>query len=544
MSDLTRRTFLVAAAGAAGAVSLGSDPAAAAARRCRTHRTARLALATGARFDQGVASGQPSCRGITLWTHLEGLDRNAGVTLEVAKDSSFRRVVHRRTATASAARNGAVHARLSGCALRPGERYFYRFSTRDADSPVGRFQTTRPPDSREPVRVGFFSCQDYEEGFYTAHAGLAAEDDLDVVVCLGDYIYENANAEDEGVRDDRTGDASQEALTLPHYRDKYALYHSDQDLRALRAAHPLMAIWDDHEVDNNYAGLTPDNTEAVPFPERRASAYRAFFEAMPRIRSRRELDRIYGSIRLGRTAELLLLDERQYRSDQPCDDMQGFANCPEAFGSGQTMLGREQKAWLQRRLRESDATWKLVGNQVMMMALDAPPGNALNPDGWDGYKAEREEILSDAARRGVEDIAFLTGDIHAFFAGQVTPSGRQPHAGTTNPEFGGSVATEFVGGSMTSSGEAVDAGEPAAQELVNRLDDPAIRANNPHIVFSELQQRGYGVLEARPDRLDVVYRAARTVREPRSDVFDLARFRVAAGRPVVDVVASPGPVRH
>jgi alkaline phosphatase D len=535
MSKVDRRTFLAATLAAGGAVSLGSDPAAAAARRCRTHKRARIAQATGVRFDQGVAAGQPSCRGITLWTHVEGLDRSANVTLEVATDPDFRRVVARRSAVASAPRNGAVHTRLSGCPLVAGERYWYRFSTRDADSPVGRFRTARPPDSREPVRIGFFSCQDYEEGFYTAHAGLAAEDDLDLVVSLGDYIYENANAEDEGVRDDRTGDESQEVLTLDHYRAKYGLYHSDTDLQALRAAHPIMAIWDDHEVDNDHAGLNADVEEVVPFPERRANAYRAFFEAMPRIRARRDRDRIYGAIPLGRTAELILLDERQYRSDQPCDGVQ-TASCPEASSPSQTMLGARQKAWFQNRLRSSPATWKLVGNQVMMMSLDAPAGNPLNPDQWDGYKVERQEILTDAARRGVENIAFLTGDIHVFFAGQVTPSGRQPHPGTTNLQFGGSVATEFVGGSMTSSGEAVEAGEPTIQEIVNDLTDPVIRANNPHIVFSEAQRRGYGVLEARADRLDVTFRAAQTVRQPRSEVFDLARFRVAAGRPVVEVL--------
>jgi alkaline phosphatase D len=530
-SRLDRRRFLTGALATASGLALASSPALA---RCRVPRVRASGL-SGLAFDQGVASGQPTCRGITLWTKLGGLERDGTLQLEVSRDEDFRRIVTRRSVTARTARGGTVHARLTGCRLEPGERYFYRFSTRDADSPVGRFQTARPPDSREPVRIGFFSCQAYEAGYYTPHAGLLAEEDLDLVVCLGDYIYEQPFYEQ--VRPDTTGDQG-EVQTLDEYRAKYALYHTDPLLTELRRMHPLMAIWDDHEVEDNYAADQPGaatRNPRVPFAERRAAGYRSFFEHMPRIRSRSDRDRIYGGLRLGRHVDLLLLDQRQYRDDQPCGDQIGNADCLESFDPERTMLGTTQRDWFERRLAASDATWKIVGSQVMFMALDVPAGHTLNPDQYDGYKAERERLMRFIAENAIDNVSILTGDIHTFFAGQVTPSGRQPFPGAPND---GAVATEFVGGAVTSDGVPETIGvDDVSAALVNQLDEPTIRANNPHIEYVDTNFKGYGVLEASADELLVTFRAARTIDEPASEVFDLARFRVAAGLPQVEVVA-------
>ena len=530
---LSRRQFVTGTLAAAGGLAVASSPALA---RCRRMARVRASQVTGAVFDQGVASGQPTCRGVTLWTRLAGLGESAPIELEVSRDADFRRVVVRREVEAKLARNSTVHARLSGCPLEPGERYFYRFSTRDANSPVGRFRTALPPDSREPVRIGFFSCQDFEAGFYTAHAGLAAERDLDLVVCLGDYIYETSG-EDAPVRDDTTGGPDGEVVTLDEYREKYALYHSDPNLLEVRRLHPLISIWDDHEVENNYAGLTPESgaNTSLPFPERRANGYRAFFEHMPRVRSRSDIDRIYGGLRLGRNVDLLLLDERQYRDDQPCGDMIGNADCPESFDPNRTLLGTAQRDWLERRLDRSDATWKVIGNQVMIMAIDVPAGHAVNPDQWDGYKAERERLMRFVADRGIENVSFVTGDIHTFFAGQVTPSGREPDVSSVPPA--GAVATEFVAGSITSDGIPEQFGvNETSEALADQLDEPTIRANNPHIEYVDTSTKGYAVAEARPDELLVTYRGARSITEPSSEVFDLARFRVEPGTPQVEVV--------
>ena len=348
--------------------------------------------------------------------------------VEISRDEDFRSVLYRQNVVADVERGFAVHHRADNAALKPGEQYFYRFYTCDENSPVGRFRTARPADSAEPVRIGFFSCQAFEAGFYTAHAGLAAEPDLDAVVCLGDYIYEKVFYNDPEARPDRTGrDKDGYVETLEEYRAKYALYHTDSRLLEVRRKFPLIAITDDHEVEDNYAGGTPGGEGregGIPFAQRRNNGYRTFFEHMPRIRDPREADRTYGSIPLGRHAELMLLDTRQYRDDQPCGD-QFFVPCTESEAPGRTLLGAAQKQWLKDRLAASPATWKVVANQVMIMSLDGPSRNEVNKDGWDGYAAERQELLEFLDQRKIQDVTFITGDIHTFLAGNVTATGRQ-----------------------------------------------------------------------------------------------------------------------
>jgi alkaline phosphatase D len=525
----TRRAFLgSAAAGAAGLMvprSLGARSGGGA-----------LPLVRDARFAQGVASGQQGVNGITLWTKLEGLERTSRLQVEISRDEDFRSVLYRQDVVADAERAFAVHHRAEHPVLRPGEQYFYRFATCDRSSPVGRFRTARPADSREPVRIGFFSCQAFEAGHYTAHSGLANEPDLDLVVCLGDYIYERVFY-DVGLagREDRTGaNRDGDVQSLGEYRDKYALYHSDPRLLEVRRQFPLIAIWDDHEVEDNYARdlpgtATPEDGRRSPFLDRRAAGYRAFFEHMPRLRVPEEADRTYGTIPLGAQADLFLLDQRQYRDDQPCGD-EFFAPCDESEQPGRTLLGEAQKAWLKRGLQSSRASWKVVANQAMVMSLDGPPRNEINKDQWDGYAAERTELVEHLSANGVRDVTFITGDIHSFFAGNVTATGRQ--GSPTDPP---PAATEFVGGAITSRG-IVPPEVRMSDAQAALLTDAAVLANNPHIRFSDMNLKGYAVMECTEDELKVVFRAAREVETPASDVFDLQRFRVARGSAEVELV--------
>ena len=534
--EFVRGAFAVASAGALAQVGPASELATAAGKR-------RALPLRGARFRQGVAAGEPAPRAITLWTKLGGVERRGTVELEVARDPGFDRVVERRTVLARTRHDHAVKARVGN--LKPNERYWYRFDSGQRSSPVGTFRTLPPFDSRLPVRVAIFSCQDYEPGFYTAHAGLAEERDIDLVVCLGDYIYERSFYE-EKVRRDRTGaNRDGEVQTLKEYRHKYGLYHADANLRRLRQSHAMLGIWDDHEAEDNYTAMLPGDAtldRRIAFARRRRNGYRAYFEHMPFRSPRkreRELDRfrVHRSLRLGRNAELILLDERKFKDDQPCgDEAPPGPDCSDAElnDPSRTMLGAKQKRWLKRRLRSSDATWKLVANQVMMMSLDVPPGEPFIVDQWDGYAAERREIVSMIRDRGIENVSFLTGDIHTFFAGDVTPSGRQNAA-----KMPAAVATEFVGGSMTSLGVpetlAGATGAPLPPEIIAVLADSAgIRANNPHITYSETEHRGYAVVEAHRDRLEVDYRAPATTKEPRSPMLTLKRFQVDAGTPRVE----------
>jgi alkaline phosphatase D len=436
--------------------------------------------------------------------------------------------VHRRTVTARVSEDGAVKARVTR-GLKPGERYWYRFEARDNASRVGRFETLRPPDSREPVRIAFFSCQDYQAGYYGAHSAIARED-VDLVICLGDYIYEKNFY--EGPRRDTLGaNRDGEVMTLPEYRSKYELYRSDPDLQAMHAAHPFLGIWDDHEVEDNYAGNLPgdaaDDRRGVPFARRRLAGYRAYYEWMPFRRPVRRDIPNYRALRLGRHAELFLLDERQYRSDQPCGD-QFFVACPEAEQGDQTLLGAEQKAWLKDRLAASGASWKVVGNQLMIMALDTAGGAPINKDQWDGYGRERREILGFVQDRGIRDVTFVTGDIHTFFAGDVGIDGRGPE----------SVATEFVGGSLTSLGipELVQgtSGLPLTPDQITTVTGQ-LRTVNPHLKYDEQESRGYGVLTASEGELRVEFKAVDALRRS-TDARTIGSFRVARGEPRVQVL--------
>ncbi len=543
---MDRREFIGAAASGGAALALVAAPAGAASLLRSGPAGKRPAAARGARFLQGVACGDPSPRGISLWTRLDQIERSATVELEVARDPDFRRVVERRRVVARKGRDYTLEARLSG--LKPAEQYFYRFDTGERSSEVGRFRTLPPRGSRQPVRIGVFSCQDYGPGYYTAHAGLAQED-LDLVICLGDYIYERTFYE-PAVREDTLGaNGDGEVQTLAEYRQKYSLYHSDPNLQAVRASFPLMAISDDHEVEDNYARDLPGEATLDPrveFLARRRNGYRAYFEHMPfrpvrpRRRRRRGSERFrnYRRIRLGRSAELFLLDQRQYRDDQPCgDELPPVPPCPEEVRNdpSRTLLGAEQKAWLMRGLEESKATWKLIASQVMMMAVDVPAGNPVNMDQWDGYGAERREILEHVAAKEIENVAVLTGDIHTFFAGRVTPTGRQV-AGSPAP-----VATEFVAGSMTSLGipetVAGATGTPLPPETVAVLSDSeGFRAQNPHYAYVDTENRGYGVVGAADDALEVSFRSPQTTELPESEVSTLASFRVASGTPDVEVL--------
>lgn len=253
----------------------------------------------------------------------------------------------------------------------------------------------------------------------------------------------------------------------------------------------------------------------APFTKRRLNGYRAFFESMPRLRNKKSKNSIYGSLRLGGTAELFLTDQRQYRDPQACDD-QLLASCAEEDQPGRTMLGADQKRWLKRAVPASNAKWKLWGSQVMMMALDLPLGKPVNPDQWDGYAAERQEILEHFHGAGVQNLAVLSGDIHTIFGGNLT----------TNGDITGTpVGVELNGGSVTSTGIPESVGIPGSS--LQKLVQP----NDPHITFVDFDHRGYGVVTATPDKLVGELKGVETVASPTSPVSTLARFEVASGRP-------------
>lgn len=509
----TRRRF-VSAAGMAAAVTvvapLGTTVSTAASRR--------RPLSRRGTFPTGVASGDPTPGSIILWTRLDGEESTRSVRLEIARDKDFRRVVTRTFVEVGPKTDHNVVVLVGN--LDPREEYWYRFSSAQRSSRIGRFRTAPPKDSRSAVEFAFFSCQDYTHGFYNAHRAMARDEDLDFVVCLGDYIYAEAYHTIKGgtgVRDDRIGreieregdvsgadlEVARQAVTLSDYRAKYRLYRADEDLQAMHAMHPVVSTWDDHEVQNNYAGGARGG--GLPKQEgftrdRQRAGYRAFFEATPCRRPPRGTNRLYRSLRYGRTVDLLMLDQRQYRDNQPCGD--GVVPACDTYEKPRDYLGDAQMGWAKSRLSSSDASWKIIGNEMMIMPAKVTGGAFYTFDNWQGYPTEREELLSHIDRRGIDDVVFVTGDIHTFIAGDVR---RDMGAGK-------SVALEFVGGSITSAGLGeidldVGGGVKIQGNDANPNTPPAfidtLRGINPWVDIADFDHHGYGRATASTKGLEV-----------------------------------------
>ena len=505
---LTRRQFVVRAGAAAATAILSPSAMAAGLGSAR-----KVGLARSGRFSEGVMSGEPTPSAITLWTRLADAEGKVGIDLEVATDSAFRHVVAHKRLSTSAAVNHNVKGRITG--LKPHEQYYYRFATATKDGPVGRFRTALPADSLQPVRFAFWSCQDYTHGYYNAHEAMARED-LDFVVCLGDYIYDETYhtvKDGTGVRDDKIGPVQQQsgqagvdyfraAETLDQYRQKYALYRSDASLRKVQARFPTVMLWDDHEVQDNYAGgeanggLPPSHHYSN---KRKAAAYKAFFETMPYTPPAGEPTRVYRRLQFGRTVDLLIMDQRQYRKDQPCGDTVAPA-CAD-WSQPRAFLGTRQLNWLKSQLGSSKAAWKVLANEVTIMPTRVLGGAFFGFDSWDGYPQERENLLTFIRDRQIKDVVFVTGDIHTFIAGDVR----------TNAGMGDPAALEFVGGSITSSGLG-ETDLPAGNGVVikgndqNPHTDPsiieALKGINPWVDSADFDHHGYGKVVATKDAFD------------------------------------------
>jgi len=502
-----RRTFLAAlvaaATGAACSSDDGGDSAVDATTTTGPRRTTTTTEAgplpelSADPFRLGVASGDPLPTSVILWTRLVAdLDDPRGgvgdgdleVAWEVATDDTFSTLVASGRAPAPAVLGHSVHVDVDG--LEPDSWYAYRFRVANHTSPTGRTRTL--PDAAatpERLRLAFASCQDYTNGYYSAHRAMAA-DELDLVLFLGDYIYEygGAGTGDRAVRPTR------EIISLDDYRLRYATYKSDPDLQAAHARCPWMVTWDDHEVENNYAaGTSEDGAPAAEFDARRAAAYQAYYEHQPlRLEPPTGSDwRIFRSARFGTLADLFLLDGRQYRTDQACNSAQDAlvqaASCPELGEEERTMLGPEQESWLADGLAESPATWKVIAQQTVMSSLVLGT-LILNVDQWDGYPAARDRLLGFVRAQGIDGVVVLTGDIHSAGAGVLSTTGPD---GATVP-----VAVEFVGTSITSSTLAGIV--PGGERLLN--DDTF-----PGIEYLNVRDHGYARCTVTPDEWRTEY---------------------------------------
>jgi alkaline phosphatase D len=463
-------------------------------------------------FKLGVASGYPSTRSVVLWTRLApdplapdgGMQPSAvPVTWELAADEGFRQVLRRGVTYAEPYWAHSVHVEPPD--LSPGREYWYRFTAGDVRSAVGRTWTAPEPDSSpERLRIGLACCQQYEHGYYVAYRKMLA-DQLDLIVHVGDYIYELSWGEDH-VRSHDSG----ECYTLEDYRARHALYRSDPDLKAAHAACPWLLTWDDHEVDNDYAGaISEQDDDPRLFLARRAAAYRAYYEHLPLPRQAAPFgadDRLYTARTFGDLATLYLLDERQYRSPQACPapgqrgSNRVFADgCPELTDPARTMLGERQERWLDARLAERGrrARWNLLAQGVVFAYANEAqrPRRRFWTDSWNGYPAARERLLRTLAERKVRNPLVLGGDVHAFVASDLRLEADDP----TSPR----VASEIVTTSITS--------QPPPSSLL-----ATYRLLNPDILLADGDYRGYVRLELTPQALRADLVAVETVKKKES----------------------------
>ncbi|GAA2664832.1 alkaline phosphatase D family protein [Streptomyces aculeolatus] len=499
-----RRTLLRAAAatgalGAAWPLTAGLTPAQA--------RTAAEAL--GARYDTapftlGVASGDPRPDSVLLWTRLapeplaadQDLPETVEVRWTVAEDPALSRIVASGTAPASATLGHSVHIPVTG--LAPGRTYHYAFSALGRTSRTGRTRTA-PGAPVGRVRFAAANCQAFHDGYYAAHRGIAAED-VDFVIHLGDYIYEHGQV--GGVPEDHVRDHDgPETLTLADYRKRHALYKGDPALRDAHAAHPWYLTWDDHEVANDYSG----STGSAPFVRRRAAAYQAWYEHMPHRDSfgdsalpDPEIHRVRD---WGGLLQLTILDLRSHRSAQ---------NLPDG-----TILGADQKNWLKQHIDNAPDGWHVWANSIMLSQLRGSPGGPyMFTDQWDGFLAERREVLQHAHAAGLEDLVVVTGDWHSAFVDDIRTDYDDPESPL--------VGTEFTAHSVTSGAYSPD---------WNQTNGPVMGAANPHLKYFEGNRYGYDVYDVTPERFSAHMRVIGDRRDPDSPVTTLTTFHVDRGTP-------------
>ena len=504
-----------------------------------------------AHFTHGIASGDPLADRVILWTRVlpgRGDAEALPCTWQVATDDSFDTVIASGEAAARAERDYTVKVDAAG--LKPGTRYCYRFIAHGVTSPVGCTRTL-PVGAVSEFKMAVASCSNYPQGFFHAYRDIAGSD-VDVVLHLGDYLYEypvgyyaNPVAENQF---GRTVKPEHEILVLEDYRMRHGLYRTDPDLQAAHAAHPWITVWDDHEMMNDTWRAGAENHDAGEgdFFQRIHAARQAYHEWMP-IRTVAEGDQgvIYRAFQIGDLADLLMLDTRLVGRDEQLDYAKGIeqAGSVEAFikkdlyNPKRQMLGEEQEAWLQQALQRSTArgaTWQVLGQQVLMGKLNipvippeelaklelseyarprveqtqqlAPYGLPSNLDAWDGYPAARERLFALLTAHATNPIS-LAGDTHNGWAFNLTN------------QKGEAVGVEWGTPGISSPG--LENYVPLPPDQMQAL----LKGASPELVACDTSQRGWTQVTLTPEAATAQWRFVSSVTEP--------SYQSSAGEPLV-----------
>jgi alkaline phosphatase D len=468
-------------------------------------------------FKLGVASGDPEPDGVVIWTRLSPTPLD-GPTLnpepykvdwEVSHDEAFNDVAQRGTAVAMPQLGHSVHVEVQG--LQPDRWYFFRFHVGDETSPVGRTKTT-PLRQTMPqrLRFAFTSCQHWEYGYFTGYPHMQQENH-DLIVHLGDYIYEYA-----GVDNKVRKHLGPELTQLDDYRLRYAQYRTDTGLQEMHRIAPWLVTWDDHEFDNNYANLVSEEEGISPeeFLMRRINAYQAYYEFMPLRKRSLPLGphmKLYRTCHYGRLAKFHVLDTRQYRTDQPNGDHQKPME-GKVFDQNATMLGTQQEHWLMQNLIDSQAQWNILAQQVMVAPLNrgVPDAPLYSMDQWPGYEVSRRRLLRFLHDRQVPNPVVLTGDIHVNWVNDLQLDFEDPKSPI--------VGTELVGTAMTSGGNGGN--------VIPEYERAA--AQNSFVKWYN-SNRGYVSCELTPKSWKSEFRITPFVDRPESPVETAATFLIENG---------------
>ncbi len=492
---------------------------------------------SGFAFLHGVASGDPLADAVILWTRVTptallpdvpaesraplAADSAASsvadagalawvlVDWRVARDPDLNDVVQQGQIETSGALDYTAKVDVSG--LAPATTYFYQFRVGAIGSPIGRTRTS-PAAHTERLRFAVTSCANHPQGFFHAYRMIAERPELDLVLYLGDYIYEYGNGSfGDGEPLGRVPDPDREIVTLDDYRRRHAQYKLDPDLQEVHRQHPAVAVWDDHEVaDNAYRDGARNHQVGSEgdWAARKQAAMRAFHEWLPiRAPLPGELSRIYRSFPFGDLLDLIMLDTRLVGRDpliaDPCDESQ-------VDDPARSLLGAEQEAWLASQLSASQqrgARWRLVGQQVAFAHFLGDPavaGCIGSVDKWSSYGASRSRVLDAIERGGIDNVVILTGDSHSSWGLDVARDPFDPNV--YDPATGrGSLAVELIGPGV-SSPAIPDAAQAKASEL-------RYKATHPHIRFAEQHSQGYFIVDVTHERLRAEWYFVSPVRE-------------------------------
>lgn len=495
MRNISRRGFLTTSSAALGALPF-------------VRSVSSLAQITNPVFRHGVASGDPLSDRVIIWTRVTPLKEPGAesVAWMVSRDEQFTNIVAQGVVVTSSTRDYTVKVDVE--TLQPGTTYFYRFESRKERSVVGRMKTL-PARNVSHVRMGVVSCSNLPQGFFNAYACLANRRDLDVILHLGDYIYEYANEQyGDGTRFGRIPSPNREMVALQDYRERHAQYKADPDSQAVHQQHPFICVWDDHEFTNNTwqggaQNHNNDGRDEGPWMARRNAASQAYFEWMPvRETAQTRQEKIYRAFQFGDLASLVMLDTRLIgREEQTTADQSAIVE-----SASRQLLGADQEQWLAEQFvtaSKQRSGWTLLGQQVMFAPQTPTGARAGNVDSWDGYRAARARVFDMVERAKVGNFAVLTGDVHSSWAYDLP---RDPFGGYDKATGKGSLGVEFAGTSVSSPSN-LGRGPDGPKQLAD------IQAARPHLHYVDGRYRGYFIVDLTRDRLQADFYALSTIEE-------------------------------